>query len=709
MNKLKDIFLNLSKEATDIAIIFTVIGILVAMILPVPSFFLDFLLALNITFAIIVLITTIYCEKALDFSVFPSMLLILTLFRLALNVASTRLILINGHEGNGAAGAVIQSFGNFVVSGNYVVGMIIFIILVIINFLVITKGSGRIAEVAARFTLDAMPGKQMAIDADLNAGLIDEREAKERRETIARESEFHGAMDGASKFVKGDAIAGIIITFINIIAGIIIGIFQKDLTIQDALVNYTLLTIGDGLVSQIPALIISTAAGILVSRSGEESKMGKELYKSLFSKPTPIYIGASVVFLLGLIPGLPSVPFIGFSIILGSAFYFLDKKKQTDEEKSEQKEKEELPSTPEEVEHLLDMDTIEIEVGYGLIPLVDKTQDGSLLNRIRSIRRQFASELGIIVPSIHIRDNLQLSSSVYKIIIKGVEVASGDLLVGHLLAMDPTETATQIEGIPTKEPAFGLPAMWIQIEQEEEAKMAGYTVVDNSTVVATHLTETIKNNASELLGRQETQKLLDNLAKTSPKAVEELVPTILNLSTVQKVLQNLLNERVPIRNLLTIVETLSDYATMTKDPSILTEYVRQKLSRVFLAPYMDETKTLKVMTLDKGLENYMLNSVKQTDKGAFMSIEPSMIEKILKSVKKETEKHTTLDIQPIILCNLNLRRPLRRMIENLLPNLIIVSHSEVPKNVNIKAIGTIKISQEDTKKTDNENSQKTEK
>ena len=694
MGSFKNKLTEFSKDSTDIVIIFAVMGILVAMVLPVPAFLLDFLLALNITFAIIVLITTIYSEKALDFSVFPTMLLILTLFRLSLNVASTRLILIKGHQGSGAAGSVIESFGNFVVGGNYIVGMIIFIILVIINFMVITKGSGRIAEVAARFTLDAMPGKQMAIDADLNAGLIDENEARARRDVISRESEFHGAMDGASKFVKGDAIASIIITFINIVAGIIIGVFQKDLSISDALLNYTLLTIGDGLVSQIPALIISTSAGILVSRSGDESKMGKALYKSLFSKPTPIYVGASVVFLLGLVPGLPAVPFMGFSLILGIGFYFLNLKKDVEKKKEEEAvDKDELSATPEEVEHLLDMDLIEIEVGYGLIPLVDKSQDGSLLNRIRSIRRQFASELGIIVPSIHIRDNLKLEASTYKFVIKGVEVASGELFVGNLLAMDPSGTAKKIEGIPTKEPAFNLPAMWISIEKEEEAKISGYTVVDNSTVIATHLTETVKNYASELLGRQEVQKLLDNLAKTSPKAVEELVPNILTLGVVQKVLQNLLNERVSVRNLLTIVETLSDFATITKEPDILTEYVRQKLSRAFLSPYIDEKETLNVIILDKGLENFMLNSIKQTEQGAFMSIEPSMIEQIIMSVKNETEKNATLDIQPIVLCNTNLRRPLRRMIEGVAPSVIVTSHSEVPRNINIKSTGIIKIEQ----------------
>ncbi|PID74814.1 MAG: EscV/YscV/HrcV family type III secretion system export apparatus protein, partial [Desulfobacterales bacterium] len=476
----------LKRESSDILMVVAFIGILMAMILPLPPMALDFLLALNISFAIVVLITTMYTKKPLEFSIFPSLLLMLTLFRLSLNVASTRLILLHGSEGPMAAGALIMSFGNFVVGGNYVVGLVIFIILVLINFLVITKGAGRIAEVAARFTLDAMPGKQMAIDADLNAGMIDEVEAGERRQAVARESEFHGAMDGASKFVRGDAVAGIVITIINIMGGFIIGVVQQGMEMAEALTNYTLLTVGDGLVSQIPALLISAAAGLLVSRSGSEVKMGKEFVSHLLSSATPVFLGSVIIFCMGLIPGLPSIPFMVLGLTLGTlAWYFLrgDQEQTREEDGTSQagagEGEEEGSAKPEDVDHLLNLDTIELEVGYGLIPLVDKQQDGTLLGRIRAIRRQFASEMGIIVPPIHIRDNLNLSPAQYRLMIKGVEAAGCELMVNHLLAMDPSGQAQKIEGVPTVEPAFQLEALWIPLLQEEEAKFAGYTVVDN--------------------------------------------------------------------------------------------------------------------------------------------------------------------------------------------------------------------------------------
>ncbi len=568
----------LKKESSDILMVVAFIGILMAMILPLHPIVLDFFLALNISFAIVVLITTMYTTAPLEFAIFPSLLLVLTLFRLSLNVASTRLILLHGNEGPYAAGAIIKSFGSFVVGGNYVVGLVVFIILVLINFLVITKGAGRIAEVAARFTLDAMPGKQMAIDADLNAGMIDEIEAGERRQAIARESEFHGAMDGASKFVRGDAIAGIVITLINIVGGFVIGVLQQGMEMSEALSIYTLLTVGDGLVTQIPALLVSAAAGLLVSRSGTDMKMGKEFAKHLLSSSTPVFIGSVIIFCMGLIPGLPSIPFMTLGLVLGTlAWYFLRQEETAREAEmvdAAAEAEEEAAGAPEDVDHLLSLDTIELEVGYGLIPLVDKQQDGTLLGRIRAIRRQFATEMGIIIPPIHIRDNLNLSPAQYRLLIKGVEAAGTELMVNHFLAMDPGGTAQEIEGIETIEPAFNLPALWIPTEREEEAKFAGYTVVDNSTVIATHLTEIVRNNAHDLLGRQDVQHLMDNLAKTSPKAVEELIPNLLSLGVVQKVLQNLLRERISIRDLLTIVETLADFAPMGKDPDLLTEYVR---------------------------------------------------------------------------------------------------------------------------------------
>lgn len=681
----------LKSEASDIVMVVAFIGILMAMILPLHPMILDFFLALNISFAIMVLIMTMYTTAPLDFSIFPSLLLVLTLFRLSLNVASTRLILLHGSEGPMAAGAIIKSFGSFVVGGNYVVGLVVFIILVLINFLVITKGAGRIAEVAARFTLDAMPGKQMAIDADLNAGMIDEVEAGERRQAIARESEFHGAMDGASKFVRGDAIAGIVITLINIVGGFVIGVLQQGMPMMEAMTNYTLLTVGDGLVSQIPALLVSAAAGLLVSRSGSNTKMGREFARHLLSSATPVYIGAVIVFCMGLVPGLPSLPFMTLGMTLAAiAWYFLKEEKETEAKELVAAEAGEEPAgKPEDVDHLLSMDVIELEVGYGLIPLVDKQQDGTLLGRIRAIRRQFATEMGIIIPPIHIRDNLNLSPAQYRILIKGVEAAGAELMVNHLLAMDPGGAAAELEGIKTVEPAFGLPAYWIPADREEEAKFTGYTVVDNSTVIATHLTEVIRTNAHELLGRQEVQHLMDNLAKTSPKAVEELLPNLLSLGAVQKVLQNLLRERISIRNLLSIVETLADFAPMGKDPDLLTEYVRQRIAKGMLGPYLSEGKVLNVITLDPKLEQILAKNIKHTDHGAYLAMEPGLAGEIISLVSKEVEKAITANVQPVIMTSPNLRRHFRKLIEASLPAVFVVSHAEIVDDINLQASGKV--------------------
>ncbi|MBF0230000.1 MAG: flagellar biosynthesis protein FlhA [Desulfamplus sp.] len=686
----------LKKESSDIAMVVAVVGILMAMILPLPAILLDFLLALNITMSVIVLITTMYTKEPLDFAIFPSLLLVLTLFRLALNIGTTRMILLHGSEGPLAAGAIIMSFGNFVVGGNYVVGMIIFIILVLINFMVITKGAGRIAEVAARFTLDAMPGKQMAIDADLNAGMIDEAEAKRRRKAIARESEFHGAMDGASKFVSGDAIAGIIITIINVGAGFIIGVLQQGMEVMDALTTYTLLTVGDGLVSQIPALLISTASGLLVSRAGSENRMGKDFVGHLLSSSTPVYIGAFIIFCMGLIPGLPGIPFMGLAVIMATGtWYFLKESKKTEDEESDaatsQAETPEDGGSPEEVEHLLNVDTIELEVGYGLIPLVDKQQDGMLLGRIRAIRRQFATEMGIIIPPIHIRDNLQLSAAQYRVLIKGVEAAGSELMVNHLLAMDPGGVAGAIDGIPTTEPAFHLPALWIPKDREDEAKFAGYTVVDNSTVMATHLTEVVRKNAYDLLGRQEVQHLMDNLSKSNPKAVEELIPNLMTLGMVQKVLQNLLRERISIRDLLTIVETLADYAPMGKDPDLLTEYVRQRISKGMLAPYIQPNKVLQVITIDRTLEEMLTKNIKHTEHGSYLAVEPQTVDQIIQSLSSEVEKQIAMDVQPVVMCSPALRRHFRKLIEHAMPSVFVVSHAEIVDDINLQAGGKVTI------------------
>lgn len=680
-------------RSSDSMMVVGVVAILMVMIIPLPPFLLDFLLALNITFSIIVILMAMYTVKPLDFAIFPSLLLIATLFRLSLNVASTRLILLHGSEGGLAAGQVIKSFGSFVVGGNYVVGLVVFVILVIINFVVITKGSGRIAEVAARFTLDAMPGKQMSIDADLNAGLIDENEARQRREVIAREAEFHGAMDGASKFVRGDAIAGIVITLVNIIGGFVIGVLQKKMPAVVAAQNYTLLTVGDGLVSQIPALIISTSAGIVVSRAAAESSIGSDFSKQLFSNPRAVYLGSLVIVLFGLVPGLPHLPFVVLGLTVAGGVYLVQKRRTgvADMESSEDAEAAKSERAPESVEHLLLLDSMELEVGYAIIPLVDREQDGELLERIRSMRRQFALEMGMVIPPIHIRDNLNLKASEYRILIKGVEVGRFELMVKHLMAMDPGDAAQKVDGVPCREPAFDLPAVWIPEKKKEEAKYAGYTVVDNTAIVATHLTEIIRRHADELLGRQEVQNLLDNLAKTHPKVVEELTPVLLSLGTVQKVLQNLLREGVSIRDLLTIVEALADYAPVTKDPDVLTEYVRQRLARAIVNNHVPDTGVLSVLTLEKDVEEVLLNAVQHTEHGSYLSVDPDVADSIMKSVNTETQKVVARGYEPIIVCSPQLRRHFRRMVEKFSPSLMVLSHSELLNNVKFKSLGKVRL------------------
>jgi len=680
-------------NSSDFLMVVGVITILMVMIIPLPPFLLDFLLALNITLSIIVILMGMYTVAPLDFSIFPSVLLVATLFRLSLNVASTRLILLHGNEGALAAGKVIKSFGSFVVGGNYVVGLVVFMILVIINFVVITKGAVRIAEVAARFTLDAMPGKQMSIDADLNAGLIDESEARQRRDIIAKEAEFYGAMDGASKFVRGDAIAGIIITFINIIGGFVIGVLQKKMPIAAAAQNYTLLTVGDGLVTQIPALIISTAAAIVVSRAASDASMGAEFAKQFFAYPRASYIGAMVIFLFGLIPGLPHIPFLVLGMIVGGSVYLIDRKRRGTEAAEALKEakRDKSEEGAEPVEHLLTLDPMELEVGYAIIPLVDREQNGEVLDRIRSIRRQFALEKGMIIPPIHIRDNLNLKPSEYRILIKGVEVDKYELMPNQLMAMDSGDVAKKLDGIPTKEPAFDLPAIWIHENKAEEAKFAGYTVVDNAAIIATHLTEIIRRHADQLLGRQEVQNLLDNLAKTHPKSVEELTPSLLSLGGIQKVLQNLLREDVSIRDMLTIVETLADYAPVTKDPDVLTEYVRQKLARAIVDPHVAKDGMLPVITLEQDVEDVLLNSIKHTEHGSYLSVEPNVATSTANSVSKEIEKVITTGFQPVLLCSPTLRRHFRRMVEQFAPSITVLSHNELPNNIQVKSLGKVNL------------------
>jgi flagellar biosynthesis protein FlhA len=684
-------------EGTSLFVAVGVVGILMVMIIPLPTVILDLLLSLNITAGLVILLMAMYNTTPLDFSSFPSLLLITTLFRLSLNIASTRLILLYGHEGSGAVGQVIESFGNFVVGGNYAIGLIIFLIMVLINFIVITKGSGRIAEVAARFTLDAMPGKQMAIDADLNAGLINETEAKRRREEISRQSEFYGAMDGASKFVRGEAIASIVIMVINIFGGLFIGSLMHGMAVGDAAQTYTLLTIGDGLVSQIPALIISTAAGIIVSRAASDTSMGKEFIKQFSLQPQALAVSSGIIFLFGLVPGLPHLPFLLLGAIMGALAYVafqktaLEKETRVAEEEEKKKAAVPLPGAPETVETLLPLDVLQLEVGYGLIPLVDEKQQGDLLERIRAIRRQFAIEMGMIIPPLHVRDNLQLKPDEYVLLLKGVEISRGEVMIDHLLAMDSGMAKRKVEGIPTTEPAFQLPAIWIKKDKKDEAQVAGYTVVDASTVVATHLTEVLKSHADELLGRQDTQKLLDNLAKSHPKVVEELVPNLLSLGKVQKVLQNLMRERVSIRDLLTICETLADYAPMSQDPDVLTEYVRQKLARSIIGNYIDENNNLTVLTLATQVEDLIRESIKQSEQGAYLSMEPNLTQRLLESVQKMAEAVIKEGYQPTIICSPVIRRHLRRLLERFMPQVMVLSHNELTSQIRLKSMGTIAI------------------
>jgi flagellar biosynthesis protein FlhA len=676
---------------SDVMVALGLVVILLVMIIPLPSLLIDVLLSMSITLALLIMIVSLYTKRALDFAVFPSVLLAATLFRLSLNVASTRLILLRGDEGPGAAGAVIQSFGQFVVGGNYVVGLVVFTILVIINFLVITKGAGRVAEVAARFTLDAMPGKQMAIDADLNAGLIDDNEARERREEISREANFHGAMDGASKFVKGDAIAGIIITLVNIGAGFVIGVLQKGMPMAEAAANYTILTVGDGLVGQIPALIISTAAGILITRTTKSTDFGSELKNQFTFAPRAIWVVAGVLFLFAVIPGLPFLPFITLSALLGYAAYQLDRRnREAAGEETPETLTTEATETEEDYQGMLNVDLLELEVGYGLIPFVDAAQDGELLGRIRSIRKQFALEKGFIVPPIHIKDNLQLKPNEYAIYLKGVAIASGEMLPGYYLAMNSGAATETIKGVATKEPAFGLPATWIPEAKKEQAQIAGYTVVDCTTVMATHISEIIKRHAHELLGRQEAQNLLDNLAKSYPKLVEELVPNLLSLGTVMSVLQNLLREDVSIRDLRSILETMADLAPMSQDVDTLTEHVRHSLARQISMKYARDDKTLGVLTFDRMVEETIQKSLQKGDGGTYLAIDPHMGQAAIDGLSRSINSLDS-STPPVLLCTPTIRPHVKRLTERYFPNLGVISHNEIAPHLKVKSIGTVRL------------------
>ena len=682
--RLKDLY-----GRSDILAAFGLVSILLIMIMPIPSILLDLLLAMNITIGLLILIISLYIVKAVEFSIFPSILLTTTLFRLSLNVASTRLILLHGDEGPAAAGSVIQAFGQFVVGGNYVIGVVIFVILVLINFMVITKGAGRVAEVAARFTLDAMPGKQMAIDADLNAGLINEDQARKRREEISAEANFHGAMDGASKFVKGDAIAGIIITLINIGAGFVIGVLQKGMPIAEAAENYTILTVGDGLVAQIPALIISTAAGLLVTRSSGDRDFGSDMKTQFSRNSVAIWVVSGMVMLFALIPGLPFFPFLVLSISLAIMAYQLERSKQREEEKVVEAPPEAPLRREENYEEMLNVDLLQLEVGYGLIPFVDSSQDGELLTRIQSIRKQFALNNGFIVPPVHIRDTLQLSPNQYTFSLKGVKVADAEMLPGHYMAMDPGMVTETIRGIATKEPAFGLPAIWITEDKKERAQIAGYTVVDCTTVMATHISEVIKQYAHELIGRQEVQGLLDNLAKSYPKLVEELVPGILSLGTIMRVLQNLLKEGVSIRDLRTILETMADWANVTRDTDILTEYVRHALSRT-ISSNLAVNGVIPIITLSKPAEDAIANSVQHKETGSYLSIDPKIAQQILDSIGKAITLFEG-GSRPTLLSAPQIRPHVRSLTERYYPALTVISHNEISPNLKVRSLGTVTI------------------
>ncbi|RLB05508.1 MAG: flagellar biosynthesis protein FlhA [Deltaproteobacteria bacterium] len=669
-----------------------VLGLLLIMVIPLPQTMMDVLLALNITLSIIIMLTAIYTLQPLDFYLFPTILLVTTLFRLSLNVATTRLILLHGHEGALAAGKVIRAFGHFVVGGNYLVGMVVFVILVIVNFVVITKGTERIAEVAARFTLDSMPGKQMSIDADLNAGLIGEDEARKRREEIAREADFYGTMDGASKFVRGDAIAGILITLVNIFGGLLIGVLQNHMDIHTALQNYTLLTVGDGLVSQIPALIISTSAGVVMSRAASGATMGKEFAKQFSFQPRLLIVGALIIFGISLIPGFPFLPFFLLAVLLAGLGHVMQKARTEKTEKETTEEEEAIPedATTDRYSLLPSLDMVELEVGFGLIPLVDENQSGDLLHRIRIVRQQLAQEMGFVIPPIHIRDNLKLEQSEYRILLKGTEIGRGKLMLGYLLAINPGDATEEVEGIPTREPTFNLPALWIEESKKEEAINRGYSVVDPSAVITTHVTELLKQHADELLTRQDVQHMLDHLAASSPKVVEEL-NEVATLGIVQKVLQNLLRENVPIRDLLTIAEAIADYAQVTKDPEVLTEYVRQRLSRSITRPLEDSTGTINVITLDPELENKIAQGIQKSEHGSYLVLDPEFIQKILTALNDEIMKLVTINAPPVILCSPLIRRHLRKLLERFMPEAKVISHAELTNHTQIKALGIVRL------------------
>ncbi|WP_147821265.1 flagellar biosynthesis protein FlhA [Salidesulfovibrio onnuriiensis] len=677
----------------DILLAAGVVVILFVMLIPLPTLFIDFMLTVSISLGLVILITAMFMNSPLEFSIFPSLLLVTTMLRLALNVATTRAILLHGDEGTSAAGSVIQSFGEFVVGGNYVIGIVIFMILFILNKTVIVQGTTRIAEVAARFTLDSLPGKQMAVEADLNAGLLNEDEAKAQRERIRQEADFYGAMDGAGKFVSGDVNAGIMITAINIIGGFLIGVIQKDMNWMDAAHTYTLLTIGDGLVATIPSLIISTSAGIIVSRAAAEAKMGEEFIGQLTFHHRALRLVSCILLVFAIVPGMPTLPFLTLAAICYGVSAISRKQHEAVSGPDTGAAEDDMPTldTPEEVQALLPLDQLELEVGYGLIPLVDEEQNGNLLSRIRSIRRQFALDMGVVIPSLHLRDNLQLKPGEYRVLIKGNSVAQAELLIDHYLAMDPGDAKHHIDGVDTVEPAFNLPAVWIPEAQKEEAMLAGYTVVDPATVVATHLTEVFRRNLHEFLGRQEVQELLDNLEKRAPKAVESLVPGVLSLGAVQKVFQGLVQENVSIRDLLTIVETMADYGVATQDPMQLVEYVRSRMGRTIVKPYLGENNNLPIITLHPAVDETLTHGLRPAEQGGYLALEPGMAQRIIQKINETVDNAFVADGQPVLLTTPQLRPHLAQLLQRFIPTLPILSQAEIPTDVQIQSLAMVEV------------------
>jgi flagellar biosynthesis protein FlhA len=691
LDRLLDLMARLARRSDLAAPVFVMI-VMVVMIMPVPAVILDILIVFNITMSLLILMVGMYVNKPQDFSAYPSVLLMVTLFRLSLNVAATRRILLHaGDMGPDAAGDMIRSFGQFVVGGNYVIGLVVFLILLAIQFIVINHGAGRIAEVTARFTLDAMPGKQMAIDADLNAGYIDETEARKRRRELTEEANFFGAMDGAIKFTVRDAVASLIILSVNIVAGIILGVVRYNMDVMTSMQTFTLLTVGDGLVTAIPSLLISVGGAILTTRSGAKHDLGSEIVGQLGVDFRPLAIAAGVLFLFGATPGLPLVPFWIMSAIFGFLAYATWKfalQKKSESAMAEAKEKLKPAEGPEKVESLLKVDPLGLEVGFALIPLLDVAQGGTVLERIKAIRRQMAQEMGIVVPPIRIRDNLQLPANTYRVLLRGEEIGRGEIQPGSFLAMNPGTATGDIPGIATTEPAFGLPAFWIQESQRDHAQLMGYTVVDGATVITTHISEIIKQHAPDLLGRPEVQLLLDTLKESSPKLVEDLVPAVVNAGVVQKVLQSLLRERVSIRDLGRILEACADGATLTRDPVTLTEYVRQHIGRALTSPHLSEQNELGVLTLDPSLEQSIQSGIENTDRGSFLAMDPGRIQDI---ITRLVQGITNLlpGAQPVLLTNPAVRPHLRRLLERAMPHLVVLSHSEIPLDVRVVNLGTV--------------------